>query len=198
MYDTAITLSEKILDDGTLTQESRERTDRSIKLYLNRITRTVTFSGKRGQNENALISHAEAMALEAIGLGVDSSNVYVEPESLDTVGQALFTKINITLPHEWKNLVIVSHHYHIPRLEEIFTFTYGPEFKINYVGIRSDKDSNAEIREAQERSLDTFRKTFQGIQVGDTQGILERLLERHPLYNNGKFNHYRSLRTVGV
>jgi len=107
-------------------------------------------------------------------------NLFLEDNSLDTVGNALFTKINFAIPEDWRRILVVSSNYHLQRVEEIFKFVYGKEgFNLYFRGAPcSDKRSEEEEWE----SLRAFKQTFEDVESGDDKAIARRLFESHQLY----------------
>ncbi|MBI4738023.1 YdcF family protein [Candidatus Woesearchaeota archaeon] len=180
-HDTAIILSHHINPDRTLDAETKKRTDRGINLLIQGVASTLTVAGGRAQN---LIpcTHALAMKNYAVSQGVHARAVMMEEHSLDTVGQALFTKRSVVVPRNWEKLVVVSHDYHLFRVKRIFDFVYGKDFDIVYESVGNDC-ADLGILTSQQRSLEAFLNTFKGVESGRDDDILVRLYEAHPLYN---------------
>tara|TARA_B110000238_G_C15940004_1_gene358527 strand:- start:68 stop:637 length:570 start_codon:yes stop_codon:yes gene_type:complete len=107
--------------------------------------------------------------------------VLTEPTSRDTVGDALFTKINIINKKSHYNLLIVTSDYHVLRVNKIFSFVYGSQYIVKVIG--SKNTTNEKYLEMEEKSLSQFYKTFNGIKSGDDISIFKRLCRNHPYYN---------------
>lgn len=81
-------------------------------------------------------SLASVMREELIILGVPKEKIILEEESLDTIN-GLKNSIALCSKYNWKNLVIVTSHYHVPRVQaminKIEQFSYpkkdSPEFE---------------------------------------------------------------------
>ena len=99
----------------------------------------------------------------------------------DTVGDAYFTKINMALSLNWKNLCVVTSDYHVKRTKEILSFIYGNCFSVEVYGASVVHDISILGNEL--ASIDAFRDTFLGVTMGNNIEILKRLRERHPFYN---------------
>lgn len=184
-YDAAITLSHKINPDGTLTDESRERVDRSVEmLFHGAMPNIVMAGGHNGRNNTSEpTTHAQAMKQYAVSKGVFAGKVYLEEDSVDTVGQLLFSKKQLVVPNNWGKLVVISHDYHAPRVMEISKIVFGDEFAIGFEFVRTNGSaSDPQVIQRERTSLDAFLRTFAGVTPGKTEDLLARLYEAHPLY----------------
>ncbi len=180
-YDSIIVLSHHLNQDGTLSGESRERVERGVLLFNEGRARTILMSGgyaTKGVN----VSHANAMRNEAIRINVFPERIRTEEKSLDTAGQAIYTKTDVVAPESWRRLIVVSHDYHIRRVGEIFDFIYGNGFEIDYDAVHSDKLNRASVKEQEAHALALFQNMIRGIERGEHAKVLERLLKEHPSY----------------
>lgn len=182
-YETAIILSHTpFLPDGTLSEQTRERTDHGIALQKREETDFLTLSGGRAQPELPF-THASMMLKYVLAQGIVREEIATEEKSLDTVGQALFTKRDIVEPRNIGKLVVVSSAYHMPRVRAIFDTIYGTDFDIAYEGVPTADDNNPVIVDAEPRRIETFLRTFDGVPRGNTHAFVKRLYGAHPLYN---------------
>jgi len=170
-----------IKNDLLPTEQGKKRVNVAIQEYLNGNTNYLIMSGGFSQKEKP-ITQAEAMKVYAISQGIKKEEIILEEESLETVAQAAFTKKRIIVPNNWKNITVVSSNYHLPRVKGIFDFVYGDNFKINYFEADSELDNDIPTLTNEVKSLMTFISTFRGIERGDTENILTRLYESHPIY----------------
>ncbi len=181
MYNTAIVLSRWMNLDGTLGEETKKRTDRSIDLYLEGATRSLTMSGLRDNKEpESPTSHAEAMKRYAHSCGVSEEAIFKEEHSLDTTGQAFFIKRDIIIPNEFQRLAVISSDYHMERVKAEFDFMFGGNYSIDYFSI--DGFSTDQLLEDERRKIEYFNLFFKGINQADDSAIAERLFSRHALY----------------
>lgn len=182
-YNTSLTLSHHINSDGSLSQQTEDRVEKSIALYFEGLAETLTMSGGY-VNKEAPFTHAEAMKKYALQRNIPKGYIHLEPTSLDTVGQAIFSKRDVIVPNKWGDLIVISHDYHLERARTIFSFIYGKDFNIDFKGIFSGLHNNSEIHKAERKSLEAFMKTFEGVIPGGDDDIFNALVERHPLYKN--------------
>ncbi len=180
-YDSIIVLANHMDNFGILNNESRLRVNCAIDaLSCNYASILITCGWAYRKDLN--ISIAEAMRKYAKTLySSTNATILTEANSRDTVGDALFTKINMALPLGWKKIMVVTSDYHVKRSRNIFTFVYGPSIQIDVIGTPCPHDRQQINKEIV--SMAAFSKTFDGITPGDTKAIYERLRKEHPFYN---------------
>ena len=183
-FDTVIVLSQKTNRNGILADRTRERTEKDIEIFKDGIVKSITLSGGYERLVDLEIpTHAEAMKKFAIEKGVPESKIIIEEKSLDTVGQAIFTKRYLAIPQKWKKIIVISSDYHIERVRAIFEFVYGKNFKISFVTTPTEGDGT-KIRAKEKESLQSFYETFKDVNPWDDKKIFETLFAKHPYYKN--------------
>lgn len=182
-YQTAIVISSHVDESGGLDALTTSRVEKGMDLYLRSKALSLTLSG--GEANGAFCPHANSMEkylLEEHSEDIDRQSIFLEPKSLDTVGQAVFTKTDIVVPHGFRDLAVISCEYQIPRVRRIFDFVYGDDFNLTYFESPNEPGLIGWMREAENNSLEAFTKTFNGVSRGDTDSIVARLFSAHPLY----------------
>lgn len=183
--DTCIVLSHKFNDDGTIDDETKKRIDIGMYHLLQNMSRTLILSG--GISLQNGMTYAEKMAQYLRGKSSTLCQApFLENESLDTVGQAIFCRRDIIDPQGFKSFRVITHKYHTERTKDIFDFVFpaSQEYIVDYFGIDRAEDTQEELEKSLHEldSDDAFHKTFEGIEAGDIDAIVKRLYERHPLY----------------
>lgn len=178
MEDTVVVLSHEFDDKGDIDEETKQRAEIGVQIYLKGFAGKLILSGGF-KDKKYNYSHASMMKKYAVSRGVKEKDIILEEKSIDTVGQAVFTKI-ISDKNNLKTLTIISSNYHLPRVIEIFSFVFGNISKIEYKGVNFPASPNTENKE--KASFEAFKKTFEGISPGDIKNIQKRLFESHPLY----------------
>lgn len=117
----------------------------------------------------------------------DRQKIFVESNSRDTVGDAVFVRENVVKPNAIRHLTVVTSEYHVERTNEIFDFFYKDIASIEVIGVSTESDDNVEILSHERRSLESFRKTFDGVNASDIVSVLSVISERHPFYNGEVF-----------
>lgn len=179
--DAIIVLANQMDKNGLLNYESKTRANKAVEILNKRgISHIVTCGW--AYRDDSDIKIADAFKSYIVNsLGVKPNKVITELNSRDTVGDAYFTKINIALSLNWKNLCVVTSDYHVKRTKEIFSFIYGNNFSVEIYGASVFHDDSIISNEI--ASTNAFRETFFGVATGNNIEILKRLKERHPFYN---------------
>lgn len=180
-YNTGIVLSHRLVEPGMLSPETIDRTDEAIRLYLDGQLKSITLSGGMADPQFG-ITHAQVMA-DYTHARMDNVRLYLEDQSLDTVGQAFFTKQKVVLPRRMENILVISSDYHIERVKKIFEKIYGPNFNVGYHDIAALREDMPAMIENEKQSLAVFDSMFGDIEAGDDEGIWGVLVSQHPLYN---------------
>lgn len=189
--DAVVVLANLMDASGNLNDETTSRVVTAIsELYKSEAKNLVTCGW--AYREDSDICVADAMADFAERLGVNRSRIIAETNSRDTVGDAVFSKLNVAVPNRWSRIIVVTSDYHTDRTGTVFRFVYGPSFEID---VRSAPSFfTQEMTDAEARSLQAFWDTFAGIHPGDDDAIFDRLSERHPFYNGNIYPRVSRLR----
>ena len=118
---------------------------------------------------------------------LNPSSIVEEPRSRDTVGDAVFCRLSLNESiNEITKLTVVTSDYHVSRAIKIFKFVFGGDVNIDSNGSFETK-YNGSLERNEGASFDAFEKTFSGIEIGDINAIVERLIKHHPFYNGDKY-----------
>ena len=117
---------------------------------------------------------------------IAADQIIVERNSRDTVGDAYFTKVNLSRRHRWKNICVVTSDYHVARVREIFKFVYGAHVEVNVVGALTPYDESKIQSEI--KSMQAFKNSFLGVESGNEQQIYQALRHGHPFYNGAVYS----------
>lgn len=112
---------------------------------------------------------------------ISREKIYSEKRPRDTVGDAVFTKLDVSLLKHIPEIIVATSDYHSDRTEQIFKFIYGSAYKVKVIQAETSYKKDKMSDEA--KSLAAFQKTFAGITAGDDRNILDRLIQQHPFYN---------------
>ena len=180
-YSAIIVLGHLMDRAGTLNDESSARMDVAIQAFQNQEANLIVTCGWP-YREDSDLPIADAMKSFAILNGnVPENAIITEVNSRDTVGDAIFTKINVVDKNNWKNFLVVTSDYHCRRTQEIFAFIYGESYQIEVRPAATGKLDSLKNNELE--STKVFRNTFKNVPQGDTAAIFERLIDQHPYYN---------------
>jgi uncharacterized SAM-binding protein YcdF (DUF218 family) len=124
---------------------------------------------------------AHLMKNYAVERGVPSSMIIVQDDSLDTIGDAVFTKIKVTEPRNWRRLAVVTSDAHVLRSQHIFNHVMGPEYQIGVIGAGTAEEIR--FQRLQEFIGNTLAQAvLANTKPGDTAAIEDRLFTIIPGY----------------
>ena len=180
-FDALIVLSNHMNSFGVLNSESKSRADKAAEIFKLSASKIITCGC--AYREDSALKIAEAMKNYLINRHkISSMNIVIEPNSRDTVGDAVYTRKFLIDKLGFKKIAVITSSYHIARAKHIFHFVYDKNYEISLISCDLNKDINKE--ESERESLKKFKKTFYGIKHGDIDSIHKRMLKKHPLYLN--------------
>ena len=184
--DLLVILGGGISMDGSLPDIPRYRVERGIALYEEGVAPRMLFSGRWAHtlHDDPPWTEAEAMRAYAESLGIPHDSILLEEDSLDTLGNAYFSKVNICEPNGWKDLCVVTSEFHLPRTSYIFRKVLGPDYSLEFVPAPSHLSaSELEERLRGERVTQSRVESWlEPIQDGDTAAVREILFKKHRGY----------------
>lgn len=164
------------------------RFDKNTKLsieYVKRLNKAYELVIKKEANNIILCSETAINKVRDILIkkGIKHDKIFFQKKSKDTIGEAFFTKKEILIPNNWKDIIVVSSDYHIfYRARIIFDFILGEDFKIEYIGVESGRLKDPDTVKNQKNSMDNFINIFKNISPGDDNAIEKILIKNHELY----------------
>ncbi|HSX16781.1 MAG TPA: YdcF family protein [Patescibacteria group bacterium] len=193
--DAIVTLAAGSTPEGGAGPESMQRVDAAVALYDQGIADTIVMSGAHAAFRRADPSHPPlASAMRAYALEryphVPPEAVLAQTESLDTIGDAYFTKVGFAEPRGWRQLVVVTtgepdaRRSHVTRSKAVFTHVMGPSYGIEAVsaGLFPERRTSR-LHEAAGDLL--MRAVLGGTEPGDHERIGTRLAQLVPGYDPG-------------
>jgi uncharacterized SAM-binding protein YcdF (DUF218 family) len=179
-YDAVVVLAHLMEKDGTLGVETRMRVDKGVYLATHAACKMV-FLGWDYRPESS-ICISDAIASYAMSHhALPSSMIITDRNSRDTVGDAIFSKKILSGIANHRHIMIVTSDYHVARALRIFRYVYGEDWVVDATGVPAAPTASVLANEI--RSQEAFESTFSGIREGDDEGLLSRLISRHPFYN---------------
>lgn len=183
MKDSIIVASHEVTIDGKLSEESKLRVEKAVELFRQGVSNFIIMNGGPDRTKeftDPLV--CDVMKDHALGLGVSDKNILTQNFSYETVGEAYFVKELILAPKDWKNNIIVTSDYHIPRSEIIYRRILGPKYTTEFVGVILDS-VDQKILDHELESLEIFMLRFGDIAPGDSPAIEEAVYTKHCLYS---------------
>jgi uncharacterized SAM-binding protein YcdF (DUF218 family) len=159
---------------NSLGTESKLRVKQGVKMYKDGFAKNLIMTGGTSRKK----SLSKLMKDYAIGLGVPSRRIFIEEQSKDTVGNAIFSK-QILKKNKWKNVLLVTSDYHVERSMFIFHHVLGKNYNIMASDVSTGLFPKLFSRE--NKKLLLADGLFSGIGEGKDAVIKKRLLAS-PLY----------------
>lgn len=186
MKDALIVLGGGINTDGTLPPDCEYRVKKAVQLYQMQEAPRIIFSSKWSFliKEIPRCTIAEAMKQKAIALGVPPNAILTESDSVDTIGNACFTKVEFLAPNQWHNVMVVTSDFHMARSQYLFNKILGPDYSIQYETCKNGLDHEQLIKRKnwEIKLLLLSKQLLDTIPDGDHQAIDTFLSTQHPGY----------------
>ena len=179
-YDAVVVLANEMDSNGVLNKESILRANLAAKLVEELKIPYVVTCGWAYRNDTT-IQIADAFKAYLVNRGLKSDRIITEFKSRDTVGDAVFTRVNAAEPFGFSKVCVVTSNYHVARTKKVFDFVYGPKFSVSVKGAEFEFTNDVLAKELDSESV--FDRTFSNVEVGDIEQIMEVLKINHPFYN---------------
>ncbi len=184
--DAIMILGGGISQDGTLKQTTINRLEKGLELFNQEVAENIILSGKYSSDLDytPVTTEARAMARYLEEKGVPADKIYLEEESKDTIGNAYFTKIKILEPKNWRNIVVVTSDFHIPRAKYIFRKVLGDGYKVTFVGAPTgfSYEKLEDLLEEERRVFNLIKSWIDDIPDGDDEAFKKFIFNVHPAY----------------
>jgi len=107
----------------------RRRLDRALELqrgeYLVTLSAGTPHRPPPLDENNFPIFESAAGARYLIEAGIPPSQVLMETSSLDTIGNAFFSRVIHVQPRGWRRVLVITSDFHLERVQAAFTWVYG-------------------------------------------------------------------------
>jgi uncharacterized SAM-binding protein YcdF (DUF218 family) len=108
--------------------ESQARLSEGVRLYRAGWAPRLIFSGAA---DDGLLSNARSMEITAVELGVPPGAILLEPEAMDTFGNAVYTR-RIMVANGMRSAILVTSPYHLHRATLTFKSVFdGTDIRIS-------------------------------------------------------------------
>jgi len=133
--------------------------------------------------------------------GIPKHSIVLEEDSMDTVGNAYFTKKNILQPKKWKNIILITSEFHMRRTKIIFNFILGKEYNIKYVKAPSKLNILKLISKfkLESKFIKFIHEWVDLTRKGEDEYLAKWLFTNHPAYSKeSKYTTENILNTIGI
>jgi uncharacterized SAM-binding protein YcdF (DUF218 family) len=180
--DALVVAGEYLTPEEGLTEKATQRMDTAISAWKDNAADNMVISGDRSFMIDTPPSRSVSSVMKQYGVdhGVPEEAFYIEEKSLDTIGNALFTKSQIIVPQDWEHLTVVTSESHLPRTLKIFRHVMGTDFNIN--GMPASERVGVKEKVYEAIGVTIMREVLRGTKPGDDEAIRERLFDLVPGY----------------
>jgi len=188
MTDTTIiiVLGHRLKSD-LIHSELKGRINKAINIYQKFLNlgnkRKIVFILSGGKTQNSVqFSEAEVMMEYCKENNISTDKIIKETESLDTIGNAVFTRKIVDDMKEVSEIFIVSSCYHMNRVRYIFDMVFGSNYQINYDYCHPSNEHG--IGDEEKTSLESAQNFFKNVVPGDIEFIERHLFAIHECYKS--------------
>jgi len=175
---------------GNLPPHVYQRLDRAIELHQKLPGSKIVLTGKYSflyGAEKPPATEAEKMCAYLLSKKIPKKNILLEKNSKDTISNAYYLKKNIFLPKRETRAIIITSHFHLQRVKYIFQKIFGPDYRLEFIGLQEHLDESSEKKVVQ-RQKELLLKT---------KAVLSKMKEGDHGFLAGKFyriKYYREKR----
>jgi uncharacterized SAM-binding protein YcdF (DUF218 family) len=180
--EAIIVLGFDLTSKEKLARRAVARLDIAHELWKNKAAPKIVVSGRHSLSKPKIPSRtqAEVMKKYLVKKDVPADDILLEDLSLDTIGNAYFTKIKVVIPNKWEKIIVVTSETHLPRAEETFGHIYGPDFDIQAVA--APEVNRLDQRGYELLGYTLLEEVLGNTSPGDHDAIGERLFDTVPQY----------------
>lgn len=169
--------------NGVLDEQTISRINHSIKIFKEGDYDFFITSGwdYRKDSEQKI---GEVMTEYLVkNFGIDQKKILTDTYSRDTVGDAFFIREQFVIPMNILNLTVVTSDWHVNRTKKIFNKFFQKKIFIKLIGVSTSLKNDDLIVKKEKLSMGSFFKTFENVNLSDSNEVILTLREKHPLYN---------------
>lgn len=187
-YDAIILPGGGVKSDGSLDKAAKDRLDRTAQVYNKGNIQAIIVCGSHGYKgvNKPILSEAQAYANYLMNLGIQSGSIYLETKSQDTLGNFLFAKMRIIVPHDWRTLLVIPTQNHsTDRINYLLKKIFGNAYRWDILRVGENLERANLEREA--KALKYTKVINDAFADGDDEAIYKGLTETHPAYGGTKW-----------
>jgi hypothetical protein len=203
MIDAILIPGGGVRNDGLLPIWVKRRLDKVLEIHNGEYI--ITMSAGSVHKPQALydgkypIIESRAYAKYLQDNGISPSLLLFETASLDTIGNAYFAKLIHIDRLGFRNLLIVTSEFHMPRTKEIFNWIFSlvgttpRQYKLDFVSVSDDGISKDIINPRIEKEYEGLQNVKRLIQIIHTMREFEEwLFSKHGVYSLANFTQVES------
>jgi uncharacterized SAM-binding protein YcdF (DUF218 family) len=176
--EVVVVLGGGMHSDGTPAPATLARGKAAVDLALAHPDAAIICSGSHGVGRKPRRSEAASMADVIAAAGVDPERIFLEDESRDTIGNAVFVAERYLSRMSPRSVYIVTSPFHLERSVETFRLVLGPAWPIEGVASAPAPD-DVERATHEPRFLLQTRQFLARFRAGDVAAMSAKLRHRH-------------------
>ena len=173
-----VVLGGGMLPDGTPAPATLARGVAAAELARARPEAAIICSGSHGVGRRPKRSEAASMADLIVANGIDRGRIFLEDQSRDTIGNAVYVAERYLGAITPRKAYVVTSPFHLARSVETFRLVLGPEWDIEGVASAPAPD-DAERAKHEPRFLLQTRAFLAGIAPGEVARMTAKLRGHH-------------------
>lgn len=186
IYDALIVLGGGIEKRGTLPAHVHARLQHAAAFMKKNNIPHIILSGRYGFTITPppRVSEARIMKKALLTMGIPERKIFLEELSKDTIGNAFYVKKTILRRRGWKNVVLVTSHFHMPRARYVFKKILGTSYRLLPIAAPNmlSRTESHQRREAEKRLLVLTKLWLGRIAAGDDNALRHLMSTDHPAY----------------
>jgi uncharacterized SAM-binding protein YcdF (DUF218 family) len=177
--EIVVVLGGGVLPDGSPAPATLARGRAAADLARAHPDAAIICSGSHGVGRKPRRSEAASMAEVIAAEGIDRGRIFLEDQSRDTIGNAVFVAERYLSAIPPRHVYVVTSPFHLDRSVETFRLVLGPAWEIEGVASAPAPD-DAERAKHERRFLEQTREFLAGITPGEVSRISAKLRSRPP------------------
>ena len=173
-----VVLGGGMLPDGTPAPATLARGRAAADLARAHPQAAIICSGSHGVGRKPRRSEAASMADLVVAQGIDRARIFLEDQSRDTIGNAVFVAERYLSAIPPRRVYVVTSPFHLERSVETFRLVLGEAWETRGVASAPAPD-DADRAKHERRFLQQTREFLAGIAPGEVSRISAKLRERH-------------------
>jgi uncharacterized SAM-binding protein YcdF (DUF218 family) len=173
-----VVLGGGMLPDGTPAAATLARAEAAANLATAHPDAAIICSGSHGVGRRPKRSEAASMADLIVERGIDRLRIFLEDQSRDTIGNAVYVADRYLGAPTPRQIYIVTSPFHLERSVETFQLVLGPQWRIEGVASAPAPD-DGERAKHEPRFLMQTRAFLAGIAPGEVARMIAKLRSHH-------------------
>ncbi|TSC87374.1 MAG: hypothetical protein G01um10147_695 [Microgenomates group bacterium Gr01-1014_7] len=193
-----ICLSGGLNENDHPSDKMQARLDRTVELFQSGDFNAIitTSKGTFRDGTSHFVTEAEAANAYLITQKIDPLRILKEERSLDTVGNAYYTRLLHLEPRGWWEPTIITNEFHMPRVQFIFDRVLDGKYNPQYIeapNLGMGSEELASWQRHEDEMLKFYEHLFTGVRKGDLLFLEDYIYHRNPAYTGIEDDEHHEL-----